>query len=109
MKEFAKSFYNSALWQKCRASYISDRLLRDGGLCEECGDAPGYIVHHITELTPENITDPEITLNHDNLEYVCKECHDRFEGHFLNCGRRPLPVCRFGPDGQPVPKRRKFD
>ena len=33
-------------------------------------------MHHIEELTPFNINDPNITLNFDNLEYVCKVCHD---------------------------------
>ena len=46
----------------------------DAGLCVHCG-APGCIVHHKTELTPQNIDDPMITLNEDNLETVCRTCH----------------------------------
>lgn len=74
---FAKRFYNSKAWLDCRASYISsvDRL------CERCllngRYTPGYIVHHVIYLTPDNINDPKITLNHELLEYLCIECHNR--------------------------------
>ena len=81
-KEWAKVFYNSKEWQECREAYIQSV----NGLCERCLEKekikPGYIVHHIEHLTPENINNPEVTLNWENLEYVCKECHD--EEHFVN-------------------------
>lgn len=38
---------------------------------------PGYIVHHKVLLTPMNITDPNVSLNPDNLYYVCKDCHEK--------------------------------
>ena len=102
MKDYAESFYNSKAWRRCRAAYIARRLLIDGGLCEECHERVGYIVHHRKQLTPENITDPAVTLEDDNLEYVCKDCHDRFPGHGV--GSEGLtPLIRFGPDGQPLP------
>ena len=81
MKEFAKGFYNSAAWRKCRRAYIDSRIMVDGGMCEICGERVGYIVHHKELLTPTNITDPNITLSFDNLQYVCKPCHDEEEGH----------------------------
>lgn len=72
-KEYAKKFYNSKAWQDCRGSYIS----KVHGLCEHCKDiTPGYIVDHIEEITPDNIGDPEITLNHENLQYLCLPCHN---------------------------------
>ena len=75
MKPFATAFYKSKQWQVCRNAYME----RVAGLCEECLAAgrytPAEIVHHITELTPANIGDPSITLNFDNLEAVCRECH----------------------------------
>ena len=40
----------------------------------------GEIVHHKTELTPENIDKPEITLCWDNLRLVCRECHAEQHG-----------------------------
>ena len=75
-KAWAKAFYKSKAWQDCRSAYISSVH----GLCERClakGEyVPGYIVHHKNHLTPTNISDPYVSLNADNLEYVCKHCHD---------------------------------
>ena len=70
MQDFAKSFYSSPAWKKTR-KYI---FLRDSGLCVRCG-AHGDIVHHIIPLTPENIDDESITLDENNLELVCRNCH----------------------------------
>lgn len=76
-KEFAKSFYNSKAWKKCRAAYIAYRRQVDGGICESCHEAPGYIVHHKIELTPDNINDPDIALNFKNFKYDCHVCHQK--------------------------------
>lgn len=70
-KPWAKKFYNSAKWKKCRLLKIAEVH----GLCERCS-AAGYIVHHKEVLTPHNINDPWITLNPLLLEYVCLECHN---------------------------------
>ncbi|MGZ0131878.1 HNH endonuclease [Priestia megaterium] len=72
MKPYAKRFYKSSAWLKCRASYI---LLRHG-LCERC-EGVGKIVHHKIYITPTNIYNPSITLNHDNLELLCQDCHNK--------------------------------
>lgn len=69
-KDFAKNFYRSSAWEKCRASFIISKH----GLCERCG-RPGKIVHHKVYLTPDNINDPNITLSWENLELVCATCH----------------------------------
>ena len=74
-QEFNNRFYRTKAWKKCRAGYISYRQSIDGGMCERCGDALGYEVHHIIWLTPENSTDPNITLSWDNLRYLCHNCH----------------------------------
>ena len=80
-KEFALKFYRSRAWVKCKNSYIS----RVHGMCEQCDRkgilTPGYIVHHKIKLTQENINDITVTLNHDNLEYLCLECHNRVHGN----------------------------
>lgn len=81
-KEFAKSLYNSKAWRDCRQSYIDYRVSVDGGMCEECGEEIGYIVHHTILLTPDNIHDPSVSLNHEHLKYECKQCHDKEEKHF---------------------------
>lgn len=101
-KEFAKKFYKSKAWQKCRASYISQRIAVDGGLCETCHEKPGYIVHHKILLTPSNIDDPDITLNFCNLKYDCKDCHDKEEIHEFH--KQKKLQCTFANDGQPIPK-----
>lgn len=76
-REFAKAFYNSKQWRRCRTAYIAHRRAIDGGLCESCHEAPGYIVHHKIELTPENINDPDIALGFNNLKYDCHVCHQK--------------------------------
>lgn len=82
-KEFSKSFYNSKAWQDVRDMYIKERISIDGGFCEICHDNLGYIVHHKILLTKYNISDTNISLNADNLQYVCKPCHDKMEDHFV--------------------------
>jgi len=71
VKEWAKPFYKSKAWQDCREAFFIFRH----GLCERCG-GPGKIVHHKIYLTPQNINDPNISLNWDNLELVCQDCHN---------------------------------
>ncbi len=67
-----RAFYNSTAWLECRDAYIKSVF----GLCERC-KRPGYIVHHKIKITDENEDDPNVTLNWDNLEYLCLECHNR--------------------------------
>jgi 5-methylcytosine-specific restriction enzyme A len=67
----ARRFYKSAAWRKCRDAYFKSKF----GLCERCKQ-PGDIVHHKDYIKPENINDPNITLNHDNLELLCQACHN---------------------------------
>lgn len=70
-REFAKKFYASKEWRRCRKDYFAYRH----GVCERCGEA-GKIVHHKKYITPRNIDDPNITLCWDNLELVCDSCHE---------------------------------
>lgn len=37
---------------------------------------PGKIVHHKKYITEHNIQDAYITLNWDNFEYLCQDCHN---------------------------------
>ena len=67
-----RKFYNSSAWLRCRDGYIKSVF----GLCERCGK-PGYIVHHKQHIDDNNETDPDITLDWANLEYLCLECHNR--------------------------------
>jgi len=72
MKPWAEKFYKSKAWRQCRDAYFVFRH----GLCERCG-GPGKIVHHKIWLTPENINDPAVSLNHEYLELLCQDCHNK--------------------------------
>lgn len=79
-ERFADSFYGTQAWKDCRQAYKQAK----GRLCERCL-AKGLInpgsrqnplqVHHKIVLTPENINDPAVALNWDNLELLCQQCH----------------------------------
>lgn len=71
-KEYAEPFYKSTSWRKTRNSYF----IKQCGLCERCGNS-GKIVHHKIYITPKNINEPSITLNWDNLELLCQDCHNK--------------------------------
>ena len=84
-EKFAAEFYQSWAWIKCARAYRA----KVGGLCERCLKrgliVPAVEVHHKVKLTPENISDPKISLNFDNLEALCKKCH--LEEHRKNSRR----------------------
>ena len=97
--EYAKGFYASEAWHKTRLGYIRHRRSVDGGMCEECHEQPGYIVHHKKEISPKNINDDKVTLSWSNLQYVCKACHDRIHEY---CGRgRSQRRVEFDENGEP--------
>lgn len=98
-KDWAEAFYKSARWKKCREAFIIGRMMIDGGMCQRCGRQLGYIVHHKIHLTPQNIDDPSVSLSLDNLEYVCKDCHD--EEHLPGHGAKAT-FCGFDEEGRPV-------
>ena len=72
---YADAFYCSHEWRRCRVGYASKVIY-----CERCAKrgmtVPGDEVHHKIRLTRENINDPSVTLNWDNLELLCFRCHD---------------------------------
>jgi len=75
MQTYAEAFYSSKAWQETRKAYKKSV----GGLCEVCYQKgiikAGELVHHKVHISPENINDPNVTLNWDNLQCVCRECH----------------------------------
>jgi hypothetical protein len=75
-KSFSKAFYNSKQWQQCRTAYISSVY----GLCAMCDNEPGLIVHHKIALNSQNINNPDITLNFDNLTLLCLKHHNEIHG-----------------------------
>lgn len=94
-KDFAQGFYKNKAWQRCRDAYTASV----GGLCEEClrenKITAGEIVHHKIHLTPDNINDPAVSLNWDNLELVCRSCHLKLHGnrkrYFVDPAGRVIP------------------
>lgn len=80
-KQYAKAFYKSQAWKDCRAAYFKHA----GGLCERCLARglynPGVIVHHKEHISPDNITDPRILTDFNNLELLCRQCHAEEHAH----------------------------
>lgn len=68
------AFYVSMPWIACARAYR-----RTHPLCERCLErreiSTAEQVHHKIKLTPENINNPDIVLNWDNLEALCDKCH----------------------------------
>ena len=82
-----KDFYHSKVWNNVRKNI----WLKQNLLCNRC-HKPVYvdgisewipkekrrigIVHHKIYLDNSNIYDSDITLSEENLEGLCKECHE---------------------------------
>jgi len=83
-----KTFLASETWQDFRFYIITERAKRDGGLfCEHCKKRIMHswdaTVHHIIELTPENVHDAMIALNPENVLVIHNHpCHDQIHGRF---------------------------
>ena len=75
-------FYASDKWISFRLGLIAER----GPTCHECekimAKAREIIGHHKTELTPENVHDAMISLNPDNVDLVCFDCHNVIHKRF---------------------------
>jgi 5-methylcytosine-specific restriction protein A len=83
--EWKDRFYNSDAWKHCRAAYVAMQC----GQCERCKQEfeqgrrtldeihPGVIVHHKIYLNAQNVKDPKVSLNFDNLELLCSFHHNR--------------------------------
>lgn len=61
-------------------------------MCERCLTrgliTPGEEVHHKTPLTTDNISDPNVTLNFDNLMLLCDTCHKQIHQELRSRSRR---------------------
>ncbi len=66
-----QAFYHSRQWRKLSRAF----LLSKNYVCERCG-GPAEIAHHRQYITNGNISNPQITLNPDNLEALCQDCHN---------------------------------
>ena len=85
------NFYRSDQWESLLKVLKLERIDNAGNIvCEFCGKpitkAYDCIGHHTIELTEENYTDANISLNPDNIQLVHHKCHNiihnkLFSGH----------------------------
>ena len=71
------NFYKSLAWQIARTVKIEATQ----GKCERCGGV-GEEVHHKIPLTVDNVDDALISLNQENLELLCRQCHNSEHNRF---------------------------
>lgn len=71
------NFYKSDTWKIARQIKITQA----SGKCERCGGI-GQEVHHIKRLNIDNVNDVSISINPENLELLCKECHNKEHKRF---------------------------
>ena len=96
--ESLPQFYTSSEWRKFRQVVIAERINpSDGVLYDEYSGKPilrsyEIILHHKTELTIQNVNDPSISLNPDNIMIVTpkshNEIHNRFGGRIKTWQRK---------------------
>ena len=81
-ESWARKLYLSKAWVDLRIRLIQER----GPVCQQCGrimaNTSSLIGHHKKELTPENVTNPMIALNPDNIELICSDCHNQEHQRF---------------------------
>lgn len=84
-ERIGQKIYDSPEWKKLRRMYLESRNY----ICERCGKT-ATICHHKEYITASNINDVEVTLNFDNLEALCQECHNKEHDHFLSNGNKAI-------------------
>lgn len=86
-----KNFLSSDAWINFRLMLIAER----GNKCEKCGKriarSIDIIGHHKIELTPESVSDYNVSLNPDNVMLVCFDCHNILHNRF--CYKPTKEVC----------------
>lgn len=71
------NFYKSKQWFIARTVKTQNA----SGRCERCGKI-GEEVHHKIPLTVDNVSDALISLNQENLELLCRDCHNKEHDRF---------------------------
>lgn len=80
-------FYRSASWKHFSESIRRSRHY----ICNRCGQ-PANVVHHIHELNERNVSDPDIALNPENMELLCRQCHEK---HHDRAQKKPRRIILF--------------
>ena len=91
------NFYRSDKWTNLLKVIRNERISPEGyNICEYCGKpivkAYDCIGHHETELTEENYTDANISLNPDNILLVHHRCHNQIHNKLSYSGRQVFIV-----------------
>ncbi len=71
------NFYKSDTWKLAREI----KIRQVNGLCERCGSI-GQEVHHKDRLNIDNVNDVSVSINPENLELLCKDCHNKEHKRF---------------------------
>jgi len=90
-------FYRSPQWENFRRVITNERINENGVIiCEHCGKpivkAYDMILHHVIELTEENYTDANISLNPDNIQLVHHKCHNIIHNKLYSGNRQVFIV-----------------
>ena len=91
------NFYRSDKWVNLLKVIRDERMTPDKfNICEYCGKpivrAYDCIGHHVIELTEENYTDANISLNPDNIQLVHHKCHNLIHNKLSYSGRQVFIV-----------------
>lgn len=75
-------FYCSKAWLEL-SHYLK---VAANGKCQKCGEIKiefkDLIPHHKIALTEDNVDDPNISLNPENIEIICFDCHNKEHRRF---------------------------
>jgi 5-methylcytosine-specific restriction endonuclease McrA len=86
MTRHAEIYHNKKEWKAAR----EECRKRANGLCERCKKKgiikSGTTAHHKVWLTDDNKCDWNIAYNQDNLEWICRECHEEEHGRRIDTG-----------------------
>lgn len=91
------NFYRSKEWENLLKVLKLERVDAQGNIiCSHCGKpivkAYDCIGHHIIELTEENYTDYNISLNPDNIQLVHHKCHNIIHNKLFSGNRQVFIV-----------------
>lgn len=91
------NFYRSDQWENLLKILKLERVDSQGNIiCAHCGKpivkAYDCIGHHIIELTEENYTDANISLNPDNIQLVHHKCHNIIHNKLYSGNRQVFIV-----------------
>ena len=85
------NFYQSREWAAFREVVIHERTKEDGLIYDEITGLPilrryDIILHHVKELTDENVNDVTVSLNPENIQVVSHRTHNKM---------RPMGISTF--------------